>query len=410
VNANHSLRAETAPDRPRWASPILAGLVGLWLALLIIAVVLAFAPSDTTLAIAPLWLVFGLVGVLVALHQPRNPVGWLLFAVALFFTTESDASGVSVLDYRHHEGVPLGSLAVLLQPTWAAAIVAAGVSVLLFPDGHLPSSRWRWPLRLLLAIAGLWQLGAFAVAVDAIARHAIQVDSGGNLLQTSHPHGNWAWWGVVQDVFFPSVGLYWVVWLVSQIPRYRGSTGERRLQLKWLLSGVSIFIISGALSVAAPTSSELTRVVSHVAFIGLFALPICIGIAILRYRLYEIDRLISRTLSYAILTGLLVGVFVGIVALATDVLPFSSPVAVAASTLAAAALFNPLRRRVQHLVDRRFNRARYDAEAIVAAFTLRLRDAVDLDTVRGELLHAVNGAVQPAHTSLWIRPPERRVP
>ena len=144
------------------------------------------------------------------------------------------------------------------------------------------------------------------------------------------------------------------------------------------------------------------------ATLGLAALPVGIGVGILKYRLYEIDRLISRTLSYLIITGLLVGVFVGIVVLATDVLPFSSPVGVAASTLAAAALFNPLRLRVQRLVDRRFNRARYDAEAIVAAFTLRLRDAVDLDTVRGELLAAVDGAVQPAHASVWIRPPSSR--
>jgi hypothetical protein len=144
---------------------------------------------------------------------------------------------------------------------------------------------------------------------------------------------------------------------------------------------------------------------TNVGILLLIALPVAIGVGILKYRLYEIDRLISRTLSYAILTGLLVGVFIGIVVLATDVLPFSSPVAVAASTLAAAALFNPLRLRIQRLVDRRFNRARYDAEAIVGAFTLRLRDAVDLDTVRGELLQAVTRAVQPAHASVWIRPP-----
>ena len=132
------------------------------------------------------------------------------------------------------------------------------------------------------------------------------------------------------------------------------------------------------------------------------------GVGILKYRLYEIDRLISRTISYAILTGLLVAVFLGIVGLTTRVLAFSSPVGVAASTLAAAALFNPLRLRVQRLVDRRFNRARYDADAIVAAFTLRLRDAVDLDTVRHELLAAVDGAVNPAHASVWIRPPAPR--
>src|SRR4029077_1387596 len=154
--------------------------------------------------------------------------------------------------------------------------------------------------------------------------------------------------------------------------------------------------------------APIWQLVSDTGTLGLAALPISIGVGILKYRLYEIDRLISRTLSYLILTSLLVGVFVGIVVLATDVLPFSSPVAVAASTLAAAALFNPLRLRVQRLVDRRFNRARYDAEAIVAAFTMRLRDAVDLDTVRGELLRAVNGAVQPAHASVWIRPPSSR--
>ena len=120
--------------------------------------------------------------------------------------------------------------------------------------------------------------------------------------------------------------------------------------------------------------------------------------------MYEIDRIISRTLSYLLVTGMLVGVFVGLVVLTTRVLPFSSPVGVAASTLAAAALFNPLRKRVQRLVDRRFNRARYDSAGIVSAFGHRLREAVDLDTVRQEFLQAVDRAVEPAHTSLWIRP------
>ena len=139
---------------------------------------------------------------------------------------------------------------------------------------------------------------------------------------------------------------------------------------------------------------------------SLLALPIGLGVAILKYRLYEIDRLISRTISYLLVTGLLVGVFVGLVGLTTRVLPFSSPVGVAASTLAAAALFNPLRLRVQRLVDRRFNRARYDAEETVTAFRMRLREAVDLDTVQRELLRTVDRAVEPAHTT---RSEERRV-
>jgi hypothetical protein len=194
-----------------------------------------------------------------------------------------------------------------------------------------------------------------------------------------------------------------------QIVSYRRSSGEYRQQLKWLLSGGAISIAGLLLAMSISNSSLLVlRVVGFVSFLSVIALPVGIGVGILKYRLYDIDRLISRTLSYAILTGLLVGVFVGIVVLTTDVLPFSSPVGVAASTLAAAALFNPLRLRVQRLVDRRFNRARYDAEAIVAAFTLRLRDAVDLDTIRNELLHAVDGAVQPAHASVWLRPPGLR--
>jgi ABC-type bacteriocin/lantibiotic exporter with double-glycine peptidase domain len=138
-----------------------------------------------------------------------------------------------------------------------------------------------------------------------------------------------------------------------------------------------------------------------VAGFGIAALPVGIGVGILKYRLYEIDRIISRTLAYALVTGLLVGVYVGLVLLATHVLGLSSPVAVAASTLIAAALFNPLRRRVQQLVDRSFNRARYDAELTLMAFAARLMDAVDLDTVRDDLAGVVNVALEPTHVSVW---------
>jgi hypothetical protein len=130
-------------------------------------------------------------------------------------------------------------------------------------------------------------------------------------------------------------------------------------------------------------------------------IPIAVGVAILRYRLYDIDRIISRTLSYTIVTGLLVGLYAGLVLLATQVLSITSPVAVAASTLAAAALFSPLRRRVQRVVDRRFNRVRYDADQTVTAFAARLRGGVDLDAVRSDLVAVVNSAVEPAHISVW---------
>jgi len=136
---------------------------------------------------------------------------------------------------------------------------------------------------------------------------------------------------------------------------------------------------------------------------GILAVPVAMGVAILKYRLYDIDRIISRTLGYAIITGLLIGVYAGLVLLATQVFGIHSTVAVAAATLAAAALFNPLRRWVQLKVDRRFNRARYDADRTVAAFAGRLRDTVDLDSVRDDLAAVVNQALEPAHVSVWIR-------
>jgi hypothetical protein len=135
---------------------------------------------------------------------------------------------------------------------------------------------------------------------------------------------------------------------------------------------------------------------------GFLVIPLCIGVAVLRYRLFDIDRIISRTLAYAIVTGLLVGVYAGLVLLATQVFRFHTPVAVAASTLAAAALFNPLRGRVQRIVDRQFNRARYDADRTVAAFAARLKDAVDLGSVQADLVGVVDQALEPVHVSVWV--------
>jgi hypothetical protein len=210
---------------------------------------------------------------------------------------------------------------------------------------------------------------------------------------------------VIENVAFFGILASWVLWLILQVPKYRRSTGVRRLQLKWLYSGAAIFVASLVFEVLLPanSSSSWQRVVSDIAGVGVTALPISLAVAILRFRLYDIDRVVSRALAYAIVTGLVVGVYVGVVTLVTKGLGFSSPIAVAASTLAAAALFNPLRHRVQRVVDRRFNRAHYDAEATVAAFTARLRDAVDLETVRSELLEVVNRAVEPAHASVWIK-------
>jgi hypothetical protein len=183
-----------------------------------------------------------------------------------------------------------------------------------------------------------------------------------------------------------------------QVASWRHATGERRPQLKWLACGAAITVCAGPLGNAfSATASELVE-------LGTTAIPVGIGVGILKYRLYDIDRIISRTLAYAIVTGILVGVYAGLVLLATGVFRLHSTVAVAAATLAAAALLAPVRRRVQQAVDRRFNRARYDAERTIAAFAGRLQDAVDIDTVRDDLAGVVQGALEPAHLTVWISP------
>ncbi|MGP7996368.1 MAG: hypothetical protein ACLPKI_03385 [Streptosporangiaceae bacterium] len=193
-----------------------------------------------------------------------------------------------------------------------------------------------------------------------------------------------------------------LTWLIVQVPRYRRSADERRQQLKWLYTGVIVFVLSVFLPGQVGND--------FIGPLGVAALPVCIGVAGLKYRLFEIDRIISRVISYAIITAVLAGVFAGLVVLATQVLPVRAPVAVAAATLAAATLFNPLRKRVQHAVDRRFNRARYNADAVMSAFTARLRQTVDLDLAQDDLVGAVSQAFQPAHVSVWLTGAPGRMP
>jgi hypothetical protein len=348
---------------------------------------------------------FALVGLVVARRQPRNGVGWIMLATALFFIVQADASMYTVLDYRLHDGHLLfGPLAVLVQPSWAPAIVCAVLTLLLFPDARLPLGRWRWILWPFLGIAALWVVGAFGIAAYEIANHTVHITTSGDLSELAHPTGAVTWWGVVQNVFFPVIFASALGSLVKQIISYRGSTGERRQQLKWLLAGGAIFVVGGFFTVSGEIgSSPIQVIIGILGTVGLAALPVFVGIAILKYRLFEIDRLISRTLSYAIVTGLLVGIYVGLIALTTRALPLSSPIGVAASTLAAAALFTPLRRYIQRIVDRRFNRAHYDAEATVAAFSSALRDAVDLERVQQDLVTVVHLSMQPSHVSVWLR-------
>ena len=352
----------------------------------------------------PVWVsaAFAAAGWVLAFRRPANPLGWIMLGGAFFFALSEDASYYTVADYGlRHGDLPLGGLALLAQPGWAPGIVLLGLLVLLFPDGRLPSSRWRWLAAAYAAVAALWMAGTVVLTVHALADHRTQVDSGGNLLLLSGHDPAAGLWNVLQDLFFPLLIACWLASIASQALSFRRSSGERRQQLKWLLAGSAATLVALGLAVLFRSVPWLSDVIG---VIGFLALPVSIGVAVLRYRLFDIDRIVSRTLAYAIVTGLLVGVYAGLVLLTTEVFGFHTPVAVAASTLAAAALFTPVRRRVQRLVDRRFNRARYDAETTVSAFADRLKDAVNLDAARDDLAKTVHQALEPAHLSVWVSP------
>jgi hypothetical protein len=344
------------------------------------------------------------VGMLVAVRRPGNPLGWLLLGCGVLFSLQGGSVAYSVLDYRlHHGTLPLGRLAIVLQPTWASGLVLVAGVLWLFPDGHPPTGRWRRVGGVLWAAGLLFGVLMFVPWVIAAAGRTVRVDANGAPVAFDHPVGVGLVWVVVENIGFFALIISWVVWLAVQVPKYRKSSGERRLQLKWLYSGAAVFIVCLGFGLfQSNNATGLAAVVGGVLAGGVAALPIALGIGIMKYRLYEIDRIISRTLAYAIVTGLLVGVYVGLVLLSRQVLSFKSPVAVAGSTLAAAALFNPLRRRVQRIVDRRFNRAHYDAEATVAAFAGRLRGSVDLASIQDELAATVDQAFEPTHISVWV--------
>ena len=232
------------------------------------------------------------------------------------------------------------------------------------------------------------------------------MDSLGYLTTIAQPAGNAAWLVPAQELILPALVACWLVFIGRQMASFRRSSDERRQQLKWLLYGAVVGLFGAAVVTLVPSLDAHPSVIAQGAIIlgavATVAFPAGIGVGILKYRLYDIDRIISRTVAYAVVTSLLVGVYAGLVLLATQVLTVKAPVAVAAATLAAAALFNPVRRRVQHMVDRRFNRTRYDADKIIAAFAAQLQDAIDLNAVQAALLGAANQALEPAHASVWI--------
>jgi hypothetical protein len=341
---------------------------------------------------------FATVGALLAWKRPANPIGWLLSVIGL----ESAVAVFSVFLAHFPRTVRLASwLGFLYLLGFGLAVVV----VLLFPTGKLPSRRWRPVAWAAWAGVAGWVVGcAFAPTIFTASP------------VTPNPIGATGPAGDIFKVLAGGGALLMVVTglaaVLSLVFRYRRAQAAERAQLRWLVyAGVLIVVAVAASLLIGPImgSGDAATNLQNALGSGAVALvPVAIGVAVLRYRLYDIDRIISRTVGYAIVTGLLVGVYGGSVLLATGVLRFRTPVAVAAATLAAAALFTPVRRRVQSRVDRRFNRARYDADQIAAAFAARLKDTVDLSSVRDDLTGVVARALEPAHVSVWISRPQDR--
>src|ERR1051326_8413953 len=321
--------AEWQPGRPRHATAL--GLTALTLVLLAIMVLMATLNGEITrgnvLPGSGLVLTvgtIGVVGLVVAWHQPQNPIGWVLLAVALCFAVAFSVGGYITYRYAHHHpGLPLGPVALLLTPVLLVAIPLFSLVIMLFPDGRLRSRGWARFTGACLIVSVIGPLSFEIATISMIVGHHVTVLPDGQLAAVEHPGGSTAWLRAVEPVFFGAVAVLWIGSIARQVLNWRRSAGERRQQLKWLLSGSVVFAIVGVPSLA------VTSAVWEVMTLGFAALPVAMGVGILKYRLFEIDRIISRTLAYAIVTGLLVGVYASLVLLATRVLDVHGTVAVA---------------------------------------------------------------------------------
>jgi hypothetical protein len=339
------------------------------------------------------------VGAVLAARRPGHPVGWLLLGLGLSQT----AHDLTYAYTRYGLVVRPGSLpgaaylAGLNNGVVVLWVACAGFVLLLTPTGSLPSPRWRWWARIVAAAAGVWLLGSI---VDPAPLRPEFPDVGNPLAVP-------ALFGPLNAL--PVAALLVLAGLpvgaVSLLLRFRRARGVERQQLRWLVWGAIVAAMALLVALAALFLLEDFGLLNVALGTSAAVLPLSTGAAILRYRLYDLDRIVSRTLAYGLLTVLLGLGYAAVVLGLGGLLPDSSNLVVAAATLAVAAIFQPLRRRIQAVVDRRFNRRRHDAGLTIAAFSTRLRDQVDLTTLTGELLAVVDQTMQPTRASLWLRPP-----
>jgi hypothetical protein len=356
-----------------------------------------------SIAVLPTWTVsFSVVGALVASHRPKNPIGWIFLAEGFCYGLLSVADQYAIYALlTNPNALPLGAEASWLGKwIWAPGLGLSLVFLpLLFPDGHPPSNRWR--------LVG-W-LGGLSIAMTVVASMIVLWPERGPALVTGDESPSH-----VLDVvlLFAAVPMLFVAGLgavISLFVRFRWARGNERQQIKWFASAAALSLV-WIIVFGQSTRGLPEAIVALSSLLVIPSIPIATGIAILRYRLYDIDRIINRTLVYGSLTVMLALIYFGGVA-ATQAIyraltgqEQQPQLAVVVSTLAIAALFSPLRRRIQSFIDRRFYRRKYDAAKTLEAFSAKLRDETDLERLGDELMGVVQETIEPTHVSLWLRP------
>jgi hypothetical protein len=364
------------------------------------------------LILAP-FLAFTIVGALIASRRPENPIGWICLVAGLFWTLIALDDQYTAYGLATTGVVPFPAAVVALsQWLWVPPVGLLSIYLILFfPDGRLPSRRWR-------------PLAWFSGAVMALVSLAIALAPGPlpDLGGVRNPFGleGYPWIADATNVIPALLPLCTLASALSLVLRYRRSGSEQREQIKWIAFAgsfvglMSLITVVGTL-IFAPEFPDSTGtqplwlgVLQDVELLSFAGIPVAVGIAVLRYRLYDIDVIINRTLVYGSLTATLIALYFGGIVVLQRLFVLltgqQSTLAVVASTLLIAALFNPLRRRIQSFIDRRFYRRKYDARKTLEAFTAKLRDETDFDALNAELVGVVNETIQPAHVSLWLRP------
>jgi hypothetical protein len=399
-------------SNPAAVAPASRLVVTLVAAIVVVGLPIAFF-SEILLALI-LYVPNVLIGALLVIRRPRNPIGWLLIAIGWAFVGGLVPVPATAESLQAGTASPLAILAAWWSSwSWFVAFVLYLVLMIIFPAGHLPTSRWRRPAAVAIAAASIAViLVAQAPTIDV---HRWEGAAGsGPTLTIANPMSilpddpPWSWLTRSQPLAVALVLSLLVAGAGSMFVRVRRASGLEREQLRWMVAALTAVTASLAFNVSL--SAILGDAVPEIALVPVlvaFALPaVATAVAILRYRLYEIDRIVSRTIAYGVLTVILVAAYGSVILVLQGPLRAvlgGDTISVALSTLVVAALFQPIRRRVQHAVDRRFDRARFDAELTAAAFAERLRDQVDIAAVVSDLDVTVQSALKPANIGLWLR-------